>query len=111
MQLWNWLCERYSPRGKIFARYKHGLSCARRHDHTGAIADYDAVIAATAAGADLISMARYNRALVNAAAGNQQLAEHELQAVIALRETPINVRTAARQKLARMNHPAAPRRN
>jgi hypothetical protein len=110
MRLWNWLSERFSARGKILARYKHGLSRARHHDHPGAIADYDAVIANKAASPDLISMARYNRALVNAAVGNQELAEHELRAVIAFGETPINVRTAARHKLARMNHPVPPRR-
>lgn len=110
MQLWNWLRERFSARGKVFAQYKHGLRRAREHDHPGAIADYDAVIAAPAATADLVLMARYNRALVHAAAGNQQLAEHELRAVVALEATPINVRTAARQKLARMQHPTPPKR-
>jgi hypothetical protein len=76
----------------------------------GAIAEYDAVIAAPAATADLVLMARYNRALVNAASGNRQLAEEELQEVVALGETPINIRTAARQKLARMQHPTPPKR-
>jgi hypothetical protein len=110
MRLWNWLRERFSAQGKMVARYQRGLSSARRHAHSDAIADYDAVIVAPASPPDLVSMARYNRALVNAATGNVELAEHELRAVIALGETPINVRTAARHKLARMSHSVLPRR-
>lgn len=110
MKLWSWLQERFTAQGQTVARYKSGMRRARRHDHSGAIADYDEVIGMVHATAELKSMARYNRALVHAAAGDAKLATSELTAVIAQAETPINVRTAARQKLVRLSCPPREKR-
>ena len=52
--------------------------------------------------ADLLAMVLYNRALVYVAAGDDQKGAADLDAVLAMNESLVNVKTMARQKRARM---------
>jgi hypothetical protein len=52
--------------------------------------------------ADLTAMVLYNRALVFVAAGDDRKATDDLNAVLAMKEASVNVKTMARQKLSRM---------
>ncbi len=52
--------------------------------------------------ADLIAMVLYNRALVYVASGDDRKGADDLDAVLAMNEALVNVKTMARQKLARM---------
>jgi hypothetical protein len=106
MGLWQWCSAVFTDAGKILARYKRGMRRANAHDYNGAIDDYDAVIASPNSGSALRCMARFNRAVAHVALGQITIAVQELTSVVAESETPVNVRTAARQKLIRINRPA-----
>jgi hypothetical protein len=56
--------------------------------------------------ADLKAMTLYNRALVHAAGGDDQKGIDDLDAVLAMQEVLINVKTMAREKLLRMERRA-----
>lgn len=52
-------------------------------------------------------MVLYNRALVHVAAGDDQKGAVDLDAVLAMNEALVNVKTMARQKLVRMEFRAS----
>lgn len=52
------------------------------------------------------AVALYNRALVYAACGEEQEGMEDLEAVFATEEMLVNIKTMARQKLARVDHRA-----
>ena len=82
--------------------YKRGMAKAKKDDHQGAINDYTTMIGIPGAPADLMAMALYNRALVYLTTGDDRKGEGDLDAVLAMNEAGVNVKTMARQKLARM---------
>jgi hypothetical protein len=51
---------------------------------------------------DVKAMALYNRALVHVAAGDDRKGVDDLDAVLAMAEARVNVKTMARQKLAKL---------
>jgi hypothetical protein len=110
MSLLSWLAGVFSSRGKALSMCKRGMRRARKHDRAGAIGDYSAVIGMPGVPADVRAMALYNRALVHSAAGDDIQATGDLDSILAMTETLINVKTSARQKLARMSHQRAERR-
>ena len=75
---------------------------AKRQDHTGAIGDYTATINLLHVPPDVKAMALFNRALMLSADGDNPLARDDLKVVLAMAETPTEVRTEARRKLVRM---------
>jgi hypothetical protein len=79
---------------------------AKKRDHQGAIVDYTAAIGIKDTPADVMAMALYHRALEHMAAGDDQKGSDDLQAVLALQESLVNVKTMARQMLARMTSQA-----
>lgn len=97
-----WLGGLFSIRGKALSLYQRGMAKAEKHNHTGAIHDYDAALAVADSPKDVRAMTLYNRALVFAAMGDQQKATADLQLVLAMEESLVNIKTMARQKLARM---------
>ena len=84
------------------ALYKRGIAKAKKHDHQGALDDYTTTVGIPGVSADLMAMALYNRALVYVATGDNQKGAADLDAVLAMKETLINIKTMARMKLARM---------
>ena len=102
MNIVNWLKGCVSSRGKALALYRKGMARARKHDRQGAIVSYTATIDLPNAPADVIAMALYNRALVYVAAGDHQHGIDDLNAVLAMGEMLVNIKTMARQKLARI---------
>jgi hypothetical protein len=78
------------------------MAKAKKHDHEGAIDDYTATIDMDGIPPDVKAMALYNRGVVHAAAGNNPKAVDDLNAVLAMAEPLERVKTAARQKLVRM---------
>jgi hypothetical protein len=102
MNVLNWLANCFSNCRKPMALYKRGMGKAERHDHQGAIEDYTATIRMPGTPADLIAMVLYNRALVYVASGDDRKGADDLDAVLAMNEALVNVKTMARQKLARM---------
>lgn len=102
MTLFGWVAGRFSQRGKALSLYHRGMAKAKRHDHQGAIDAYSATIAMSAIPPDVQAMVLYNRALVYVAEGDDQRGADDLDALLAIVEAPINVKTMARQKLARM---------
>ena len=75
---------------------------AKRQDHAGAIDDYTATINMPHVPPDVKAMALFNRALMLSADGDNPLARDDLNVVLAMAETPTEVRTEARRKLVRM---------
>jgi hypothetical protein len=97
-----WLKSRSSDRGRGLWLYKRGTAKAKKRDHKGAIDDYTAAIDMNGIPLDVKAMALYNRGVVHAAAGNGPEADDDLNAVLAMAEPLENVKTAARQRLVRM---------
>jgi hypothetical protein len=83
------------------------MAKAKKHDPQGALEDYTTTIGMPGTPADLLAMVLYNRALVYVAAGDDQKGAADLGAVLAMNETLVNVKTMARQKLARMESRAS----
>ncbi len=102
MGIFDWLLNHFSNRGKALSLYRRGMSRAKKHDHEGAIGFYTTTIDMVDTPEDVKAMALYNRALVHVATGDDQSGLHDLQAVLAMDEGLVNVRTMARQKLARI---------
>jgi lipoprotein NlpI len=75
---------------------------AKRQDHAGAIDDYTATINMPQVPQDVKAMALFNRALILSSDGDNPLARNDLNQVLAMVETPPDVRTEARRKLVRM---------
>ena len=84
-----------------------GMAKAKKHDHEGALEDYTTMIGMPGMPADLLAMALYNRALVYVAEGDDRKGAADLDAVLAMNEALVNVKTMARQKLARMESRAS----
>jgi hypothetical protein len=103
MSIFTWLNELRSGRVKACSLYKRGMAKAIRRDQQGAIDDYTAAIGMTDAPPDVVAMTLYNRALVFVSKGDDQQAVDDLEAVLAMGEALINVKTMARQKLARID--------
>ena len=78
------------------------MARANKHDHEGALANYTAAIESPGISAKEKAMVLYNRALVYMAAGDDSKGADDLDAVLAMNEALVNVKTMARQKLARM---------
>ena len=102
MDLLGWLKSLFSKRHKALRMYKRGMSRANKHDHLGALADYTAAIESPDLPTDVRAMALYNRALVYVAVGNEPQGVVDLDAVLAMTQAFVNVKTMARRKLARM---------
>ena len=103
MTVFNWLSNHFSRRGKALSLYKRGMAKAKKQDHQGAIDDYTATIGMRDTPPDVIAMVLYNRALAYVAAGDNGKGTDDLEAVLAMKEPLVNVKTMARQKLARMD--------
>ena len=94
---------RGSGRSKALTLYRRGMVKAKKHDHEGAIDNYSAAIEMSDALPDVQAMALYNRALVYAAARDDVKAVDDLKEVLTMAESPPNVKTAADEKLKRIN--------
>ena len=107
MNIFHWFTRYFSSHGKAMSLYKRGMAKAQKHDHEGALEDYTTIIGMPGTPADLLVMVLYNRALVYVAAGDDQKGTADLDAVLAMDESLVNVKTMARQKLARMESRAS----
>ena len=102
MSVFNWLKSRFCNPANSLSLYKRGMAREKKHDHQGAIDAYTMTIDMPDTSADLKAMALYNRALVHVAAGDDRKGVDDLNAVLAMDEAPVNVKTMARHKLAGM---------
>jgi hypothetical protein len=75
---------------------------AKKHDHQGAIDNYTAAIDTPDTPPDVKAMILYNRALVYATVKEGPKATKDLNLVLAMNEALVNIKTMARQKLAKM---------
>jgi hypothetical protein len=91
-----------SVHDEVLSLYKRGLESAMRSDHDGAMGAYTAAIEMRDAPADLRAMTLYNRALLYGAANQVPKAIQDLNAVLTMTAAPHKVKSAARQKLDRM---------
>lgn len=97
-----WWIGRFSNRGKSLSLYKRGIARAKKRDHLGAINDYTTAIEMPETPLDVIAMALLNRALVLVASGEERRGVDDLGALLAMDMAPVNVKTVARIKLARI---------
>ena len=107
MNIFHWFTKYFSRHSKAMSLYRRGMAKAKKHDHEGALEDYTTMIGMPDTPADLLAMVLYNRALVYVAAGDDQKGAADLDAVLAMNEALVNVKTMARQKLARMESRAS----
>jgi hypothetical protein len=103
MSFLNWFKGRISNRYRANSIYRSGMKNARAHRHQQALEDYTCVVEMAEAPADIKAMALYNRALVLDAMGDQAQAVVDLDNVLAMAETPEQVRMEARRKMTRMD--------
>ena len=104
MSVSSWLMGCVPGRGKAMFLYKQGMAKAHQHDHHGAIDDYTTLIDLPGTASDLLAMVLYNRALVFVALGDEKRGAADLSTVLAMDAAQANVKTMARQKLARMKY-------
>ena len=102
MSMLSWIADRFTKGGKAMSLYKRGMAKAKNHDHDGAIEDYTAAMGVSDASSEIKAMTLYNRALAYTAAGQNPKAADDLNKVLNAPESLINIKTMARQKLARM---------
>ena len=103
MRMLEWLTGRFSRRGSAIALYKRGMAKARKKNHLGAIEDYTVAIEMSETPCDVRAMTLYNRALVYTNTGEEAKGVADLNAILAMGEMLINVKSMARQKLARIS--------
>ncbi|MBX3414709.1 MAG: hypothetical protein KF708_18620 [Pirellulales bacterium] len=102
MSLLNWLYGSFTRRGKALWHYRCGMEHANSRQHRQAIECYSTAIKMSNGPADVQAMARYNRALVYATLGQREAAIDDLEYVLALPLKLMEIKAAARQRLARM---------
>ena len=107
MNIFHWFTRYFSSHGKAMSHYKRGMAKAKRNDHQGALEHYTTAIGMPGTPADLLAMVLYNRALTYVAAGDERKGAADFDAVLAMNESLVNVKTMARQKLARMESRAS----
>jgi hypothetical protein len=100
MIVFEWISSCFSQRGRALWLYKRGLKKAKARDHQGAIADYTSMIGLRVMPPDVLAMVLYHRALGFLALGDDQKGHDDLNAVLAMGESLVNVKTMARQTLA-----------
>ena len=98
----DWLTGMFSRRAKAQSLFARAMEKAKNKDTDGALEDYGAVIRIEKSSSSLRSMAMFNRALAYSAAGQYDEAKVDLEAVLADKNTPANVRAAAKAKVERM---------
>ena len=101
MNVFNWLTGRFSNRGKALSLYKRGMAKAKKHDYQGAIDDYTKSIGMPHTPANVKAMLLYNRALAHVATGDYLRGVDDFDAVLAIDEASLIVKSKARHKLAR----------
>ena len=102
MNFLKWLTHTNSVHDVVLLLYKRGLASAMNHDQKGARDAFTAAIDMRDSPADLRAMALYNRALLFGAPNEFPKAIQDLNAVLAMKASPQRVKSAARQKLDRM---------
>jgi hypothetical protein len=101
MSLVKSLSRLFTGSGKAAGFYERGMAKAKRDDWSGAVADYTAAIEASSVSREVKAMALFNRALAYAHLGNQEKADEDLHATLAMPDAPLNIKTSAKAKLAR----------
>ena len=93
----------FSSRGKATKIYKRGMEKANQRDHEGAIEDYSLILEMSHAPLDVKAMARLNRALARSSMGDDGVAMRDLTILMSDDSIPANVKTAAQDKIKRIN--------
>ena len=101
MNVFHWIKNLFTRRGKALSLYRQGMRLAKERDHEGAITEYTAAVELEDVPGDVKAMALFNRGLVHMAAGDYGKSVADLEEVLAMDEAPENVKTMARQKLVK----------
>jgi hypothetical protein len=104
MNPWNLLKNYFSKRHRAISIYRAAMQDAHSDRHEEALDKYSSVIDMNETPADVRAMALFNRALLYSASHEYKKVSDDLAAAIGIVECPDNVKVAARQKIARMNH-------
>ncbi len=91
-----------TPRGKAMSLYKDGIRKAEQRDLEGAIAAYSAVVEMSNAPGDVKAMALFNRSLAYSRTQDEEQAAKDLELVLAMEEATQQTKTAARERIKRM---------
>ena len=102
MDIFRWLTSRYTNRGKALIEVRKGMGCAKKNDPENAVNHYTLAIDSLDTPPDVKAMALFNRALVYAATGKEPAAKKDLNMLLDMPETLSDIKTAARQKIVRM---------
>lgn len=102
MNVFGWVAGLFSSRQRGLAIYKRGIARAQRRNHQGAIKDYTTAIGMPSSSAEFRAIVLYNRALVYVVSGEVERGIVDLEALLAIDEAAVNVKSMARQKLARI---------
>jgi tetratricopeptide (TPR) repeat protein len=103
MNLFSWLTDAFSVRGKALSFYRRGMGKMKRGDMAGAIADYTSVIDLAGVPDDVKAMALFNRGLAYHKAKNHPQAAADFDAVLEMPGAPPDIKGAAREKQTRWN--------
>lgn len=102
MNFARWFSERFTNRGKALAQVRKGIDCAKINDTENALKHYTETIRSSETPADVKATALFNRALVYAATGMEPKAKEDLNLILAMKDALPDLKTAARQRLVRM---------
>ena len=110
MNVIHWLKVWFSSRNNALSFYQRGMARVKSRDHAGATDAYSTAIELRASPLEVIAMALFNRELVFVASGEERRCIEDLGELLAMDMAPMNVKTQARAKLARIEDRSAKRK-
>ena len=102
MSLWNRLAAMLTPSSTPQSLYERGLKLAKKGKLDAAIESYSKVLRIDNAPVDIRAMSHLNRALAHSSKRENGPAREDLEAVIAMRDAPEEVRKTAEEKLTKL---------
>lgn len=106
MNFLNRLLSVFSQSGRNDTMLQHALSLAKSNRPAEAVAIYSNLIRDSATSEVVKARALFNRALAYSSLNDDERAAADLQMLVTSNTTPENVRTAARNQLARIKNRA-----
>lgn len=102
MNIAKWWTSRFTIRGRALAQVRKGIECARSNDMENAVKFYTESIHSSETPMDVKATALFNRALIYNSTGKDPQAKVDLNQILAMKDALPEMKTAARQRLVRM---------
>lgn len=102
MNFFKRILGRFTTRGRALAKVAKGRDCATNREPDIAINYYTEVVDAPESPREVIAMALFNRALAYSTTGREDEAVKDLNAILSMPESILEIKKSASDKLVRM---------